>query len=158
MPRLPSPISTLLIGLVLTCSVDVAQAASPKDGLVHYTTGQGKYPFSPAVRAGSTVYLSGQIGADANGLGKDFDTQARLAMDNLMSAAKVAGLGPEQIAKCTVMLADMKNWDAFNKVYRSYFQPGQFPARSAFGVTGLALGAALEVECIGYATAPTTTP
>lgn len=140
--------------LALTTSFAAASATNPQDGLVHYSTGEGKYPFSPAVKAGNTVYLSGQIGADANGIGKDFDTQARLAMDNVLSAAKLAGIGPDHIAKCTVMLADMKNWDAFNKIYRTYFQPGQFPARSAFGVTGLALGAALEVECIGYAASP----
>ncbi|WP_201312843.1 RidA family protein [Dyella sp. EPa41] len=139
--------------MAATGALDV-HAAPAQEGVTHYVTGEDKYPFSPAVRAGNTVYLSGQIGADASGLGKDFETQARLVMDNIMSAAKLAGMGSKDIAKCTVMLADMKNWDAFNTIYRGYFQAGKFPARSAFGVTGLALGAALEVECIGYVTTP----
>ncbi|MFC4526312.1 RidA family protein [Dyella halodurans] len=144
----------LAVATVAVASAFNLHAAPAQGGITHYVTGETKYPFSPAVRAGNTVYLSGQIGNDATGLGKDFETQARLAMDNIMAAAKLAGMGPDHIVKCTVMLADMKNWDAFNQIYRSYFQAGQFPARSAFGVTGLALGAALEVECIGYVATP----
>lgn len=156
MPR-SSVRNFVLAGCVaLMAPVMAAAAMAPQDELIHYSEGTGKYPFSPAVRAGDTIYLSGQIGADTNGIGKDFVTQARLAMDNVMSAAKLAGIDPGHIAKCTVMLSDMKNWDAFNQIYRTYFQPGKFPARSAFGVTGLALGAALEVECIGYAGKPST--
>ncbi len=151
-----SVVRMLAVATVAVASAFGAHAAPAQENLNHYTTGENKYPFTPAVRAGNTVYLSGQIGADASGLGKDFETQARLAMDNIMSAAKLAGMGPENIAKCTVMLADMKNWDAFNAIYRTYFQAGHYPARSAFGVTGLALGAALEVECLGYVTTPAT--
>lgn len=147
-------IQTLTVATVALASAFGVHATSAQESITHYVTGESTYPFSPAVRAGNTVYLSGQIGNDASGLGKDFDTQAHLAMDNIMSAAKLAGMGPENIVKCTVMLADMKNWDDFNKIYRVYFQAGKFPARSAFGVTGLALGAALEVECIGYITTP----
>ncbi|WP_445147033.1 RidA family protein [Dyella sp. Tek66A03] len=154
---MPRPVVRMLaVATVALASAFGVHAAPAQEGVIHYTTGESKYPFSPAVRAGNTVYLSGQIGLDASGLGKDFETQARLAMDNIMSAAKLAGMGPENIAKCTVMLGDMKNWEAFNTIYRTYFQAGKFPARSAFGVTGLALGAALEVECIGYVTTPAT--
>ena len=77
--------------------------------------------------------------------------QARLAMDNLGSGLKAAGLGWNDVVKCTVMLDDMKDWPAFNQVYVTYFPDGKFPARSAFGADGLALGALLEVECIAYA-------
>jgi enamine deaminase RidA (YjgF/YER057c/UK114 family) len=54
------------------------------------------------------------------------------------------------VAKCTVMLDDMKDWPAFNKVYVTYFPDQKFPARSALGADGLALGALLEIECIAY--------
>ena len=111
-----------------------------------------RLPFSSAVRAGDTVYLSGALGIDANGkLAAGMDAQARLAMDNLGSALKQAGLGWGDVVKCTVMLDDMKDWPAFNRVYVTYFPDGKFPARSAFGADGLALGALLEVECIAYA-------
>jgi reactive intermediate/imine deaminase len=111
-----------------------------------------RLPFSTAVRAGDTVYLSGALGIDANGrLGVGIEAQSRLAMDNLGNGLKQAGLSWGDVAKCTVFLADMKNWPAFNQVYVTYFPDQKFPARSAFGANGLALGALLEVECIAYA-------
>ena len=77
--------------------------------------------------------------------------QARQAMDNIGAILKSAKLGWGDVAKCTVMLDNMADWPAFNPIYASYFPNGQFPARSAFGTDGLALGALLEVECIAYA-------
>ena len=114
--------------------------------------GTQRLPFSSAVRAGDTVYLSGALGITPDGkLGERMEAQARLAMDNLGSALKSAGLGWGDVVKCTVMLDDMKDWPAFNQVYVSYFPDGKYPARSAFGADGLALGALVEVECIAYA-------
>jgi 2-iminobutanoate/2-iminopropanoate deaminase len=111
-----------------------------------------RLPFSTAVRAGNTVYLSGALGIDANGkLADGMEAQARLAMDNLGAGLKSAGLGWGDVVKCTVMLDDMKDWPAFNKVYVTYFPDGKFPARSAFGADGLALGALVEVECWAHA-------
>jgi 2-iminobutanoate/2-iminopropanoate deaminase len=111
-----------------------------------------RLPFSTAVRAGDTVYLSGALGIGPDGkLGEGVAAQAKLAMDNLGAGLKAAGLGWGDVVKCTVMLDDMKDWPAFNQVYVTYFPDGQFPARSAFGADGLALGALLEVECIAYA-------
>jgi 2-iminobutanoate/2-iminopropanoate deaminase len=111
-----------------------------------------RLPFSSAVRAGDTVYLSGALGIDANGkLADGMAAQARQAMDNLGAGLKAAGLGWGDVVKCTVMLDDMKDWLAFNQVYVAYFPDGKYPARSAFGTDGLALGALLEVECIAYA-------
>ena len=111
-----------------------------------------RLPFSTAMRAGDTVYLSGALGIDATGkLAEGMAAQARLAMDNLGAGLKQAGLGWGDVVKCTVMLDDMKDWPAFNQVYVTYFPDGKFPARSAFGADGLALGALVEVECIPYA-------
>jgi 2-iminobutanoate/2-iminopropanoate deaminase len=111
-------------------------------------------PFSQAVRAGDTLYLSGQIGrvpagADVHGAG--FDAAAHEAMDGLGRTLKANGADWSKVVKCTVMLADMADWPRFNAVYAGYFQPGaKLPARSAFGTTGLAFGAAIEVECIAW--------
>ena len=108
-------------------------------------------PFSAAVRAGDFIFASGQIGITANGeIPASIEDQARLAMDNLQQAFKSAGADLSDVVKCTVMLDDMRQWPAFNKVYVSYFKPGHLPARSAFGADGLALGAGVEVECIAY--------
>ena len=111
-----------------------------------------RLPFSSAVRAGDTVYLSGALGVDDDGrLAHGMAAQARQAMDNLGAGLKAAGLAWGDVVKCTVMLDDMKDWPAFNQVYVTYFPDGQYPARSAFGTDGLALGALVEVECIAYA-------
>ena len=109
-------------------------------------------PFSEAVRVGDMLYLSGQLGNTPDGkLPDGMDAQARQAMDNIGAVLKKQGLGFGDVVKCTVMLDDMAQWPAFNKVYVSYFPDGKFPARSAFGADGLALGALLEVECWAYA-------
>ena len=74
--------------------------------------------------------------------------EARAAMDNMGRVLAAAGLGFADVVKCTVMLADMGEWRAFNEVYVGYFAPGRLPARSAFGANGLALGARVEIEAL----------
>lgn len=108
-------------------------------------------PFSEAVRAGDTYYLSGQLGRGDDGkLPPGIGAQTRQAMDNIGASLRKAGLDWSKVVKCTVMLDDMKDWPAFNTVYMTYFAAGQMPARSAFGADGLALGALVEIECIAY--------
>lgn len=143
--------------LVLAVSILLAEPAmtQPRASIERIgepTLNGQRLPFSSAVRAGDTVYLSGALGIDANGkLAEGMEAQARMAMDNLGAGLKAAGLGWGDVTKCTVMLDDMKDWPAFNQVYVTYFPDGKYPARSAFGTDGLALGALLEVECIAYA-------
>ena len=109
-------------------------------------------PFSTAVQVGDVLYMSGQIGIGPDGkLPDTFDGQAKQAMENVGAVLKAHGLGWGNVFKCTVMIADMKNWPAFNAVYVPYFPAGKLPARSAFGANGLALGAQLELECLAYA-------
>ena len=114
--------------------------------------GEQRLPFSSAVRVGDLLFLSGQIGNKPDGsLPQGIEAQARQAMENIGAVLKGQGLAFGDLVKCTVMLDDMKDWPAFNKVYVTYFPDGQYPARSAFGADGLALGALLEVECIAHA-------
>ena len=114
--------------------------------------GSQRLPFSNAVRVGDMLYLSGQIGVKADGsLAPGIDGQARQAMDNIGAILKGQDLGWGDVVKCTVMLDNMADWPAFNKVYVTYFEGGEFPARSAFGADGLALGALVEMECMAFA-------
>lgn len=109
-------------------------------------------PFSEAVRVGDVLYLSGQIGISQDGkLADGIEAQTKQAMENIGAILKHAGLGYEDVFHCTAFLSDMKNWAAFNQVYVPYFPAGKMPARSAFGTSGLALGALLEIECQAYA-------
>jgi 2-iminobutanoate/2-iminopropanoate deaminase len=112
-----------------------------------------KLPFSQAVRVGDVLYLSGSIGEIPGTMTLvpgGLEAEARQAMDNIGAVLKENGLSFRDVFKCTVMLADMAQWAAFNKVYLTYFEPDRLPARSAFGASGLALGAAVEVECMAY--------
>ncbi|MEC3948478.1 RidA family protein [Sphingobium sp. HWE2-09] len=110
-----------------------------------------KLPFSPAVRAGNMLFLSGQIGQVPQGMDRHrdgFDAAVKGAMDAIGKILKDNGLGFGDVVKCTVMLDDMADWPRFNAAYLPYFDGHRLPARSAFGTDGLALGAPLEVECI----------
>jgi reactive intermediate/imine deaminase len=115
---------------------------------------QDDRPFSAAVEVGETIYLSGQIGFAADGKGVvpgGIEAEARRTMELIGEDLARLGLGYDDLVKCTVMLADMNDWPAFNAIYAGYFKPGHYPARSALGANGLALGARVEVECIAWA-------
>ena len=73
--------------------------------------------------------------------------ESQQAMQNIKDLLAEHGHSMSDIVKCTVMLADIKEWPAFNEVYRGFFDK-RYPARSAFAGSGLALGARVEVECI----------
>ena len=109
-------------------------------------------PFSTATRVGDVVYLSGAIGNKPDGtLPEGFEAQAKQTMENVGAALKTVGLGWGDVFKCTVIIHDMANWPKFNAIYVPYFPKGKLPARSAFGADGLAMGAALELECMANA-------
>jgi reactive intermediate/imine deaminase len=107
-------------------------------------------PFSEAVRVGNLLFLSGQIGNQPGKLELvpgGMAAEAEQVMRNVATALERHGSKLDDVVKVTVFLADMKDWPAFNEVYRRCF-PSHFPARSAAGASGLALGARVEVECI----------
>lgn len=115
-------------------------------------SGGFRLPFSAAVRVGDILYLSGQIGALPNGsLPEGIEAQSRQAMANVGAVLADAGLGFGDVFHCLVMLADMDDWQAFNRVYLEHFDPDRLPARSAFAASGLALGARIEIECRAFA-------
>lgn len=116
-----------------------------------YAPANNQYPFSEAVRVGDTIYLAGQIGIGPGGLVQGFEAQVRQMMDNVATTMRGLDLGMEHLVKCTVFMADLSQWQAFNEIYIQYFEPGRYPARAAFGATELALGAAVEIECVACA-------
>ena len=107
-------------------------------------------PFSSAVRVGNTLYLSGQIG-NVPGTRQLADTgiagQTRQALENIKAVLASAGSSLDRAVKCTVFLADIKDYAAMNTVYATYF-PKDPPARSTVAGSGLALGARVEIECL----------
>ena len=107
------------------------------------------YPFSESVRVGDMIYLSGQIGTDASGklVAGGISAETKQIFENIKIALERYGASMDNVVKCTVMIADMKEWAEMNKVYVTYFTKN-LPARSSLGVNGLALGAKVEIECL----------
>jgi reactive intermediate/imine deaminase len=110
-------------------------------------------PFSPAVRFGNTIYLSGQIG---NKIGTrelvpgGVAVETRQTLENIRTVLEAAGSSLDRVIKCTVFLADIGEYGAMNEVYASFF-PNDPPARSTVAGSGLALGARVEIECMAAA-------
>ena len=107
-------------------------------------------PYSQAVRAGDTVYLSGQTPLDpASGLlvEGDIATQARRAFDNLKAVAEAAGGSLDRVVRLGLYLTDLSQFAAVNAVMQEYFT-APFPARSTIGVSALPKGVAFEADAV----------
>jgi reactive intermediate/imine deaminase len=106
--------------------------------------------YSQAVRAGDTVYISGQIPLDpASGqlIAGDIEAEIRRVFDNIAAIAKAAGGSLANAVKLTVFLTDLVHFPKVNEVMATYFSE-PYPARAAVGVASLPKGARVEVECI----------
>jgi reactive intermediate/imine deaminase len=107
-------------------------------------------PYSQAVRAGSTVYVSGQIPLDpATGqlVSGDIEAEIHQVLRNLASIASAAGTSLDTAAKVTVFLTDLTHFAKVNEIMPQYFRE-PFPARAALGVAALPRGARIEMECV----------
>lgn len=111
--------------------------------------------YSPAVRSGDVLYLSGTLGFDpeTGELPAGVAAQTRQTMENVRTRLEAAGAGLDDLLKCTVLLADIDDYGAMNEVYRTFFREVAPPARSAFAVSGLAADARVEIECIAAVSA-----
>ena len=107
-------------------------------------------PYSQAVQAGGTVYVSGQLPIDpATGQMAEGGVAelTRQSLTNIRAILAEAGLTMDHVVKTTVMLADMADFAEMNAVYAEFFT-APYPARSAFAVKTLPKGARVEIECI----------
>jgi 2-iminobutanoate/2-iminopropanoate deaminase len=106
-------------------------------------------PFAQGVRVGELLFLSGEIGTDSSGrlVPGGLQAEARQALNNIRATTERLGSSMDRVVKCTVFLADIKDWADFNEIYISYFRARK-PARSAMAAAGLALGARVEIDCI----------
>ncbi len=107
-------------------------------------------PYSQAIRTGSFLFCSGQLGIDpitGKLAGDDAETQATQVFRNISGLLKSQGLGMNNVAKATVFLADMNDFAKVNAIYAAAFGEHK-PARSTVQVAGLPLGGKVEVECI----------
>lgn len=107
-------------------------------------------PFSPAVRAGDFIYVSGQVPADAQGeiVSGGIEAQTRQVMQNIQAALALAGATLDDVCKCTCWLDDSRDFGAFNRIYMSYFPNGR-PARSTTEAR-LMVDAKVEIDVVAY--------
>ena len=139
--------------LFLGCDVAVDDVAVDDRADVSYLLMPGMegrgLPFSSAVRVDNTLYLSGNLGNIPGTLELaegGIQGETRQTMENIAAVLEQFDSSLDNVVKCTVFLADIAEWGAMNEVYRTFFKNP--PARSALGVSGLALGARVEIECI----------
>ena len=139
-----------LIFLAQIADAGEAEGVSPAALEFHAIPGsEGNLPFSDAVRAGDLLFVSGKLGIPPGTRGLvdgGIGPETRQTLENIKATLERLGSGMDRVAKCTVFLADMAEWPAMNEVYRTFFTHP--PARSAVAVSGLALDARVEIECI----------
>ncbi len=106
-------------------------------------------PYSQAVRAGELLFISGQIGIDpaTGNMAEGLEAQVKQVLENLKSIVEEAGGSMDSIVKATVLLQSMDDFKAMNSIYAGYFELDP-PARAAFEVGALPLGALVEIEAI----------
>lgn len=107
-------------------------------------------PYSQAIQAGNTIYVSGQLPIDpATGAfaGEDIAAQTRQSLTNIKAILAEAGADMSNVVKTTVLLANMADFAAMNAVYAEFFT-APYPARAAFQAAALPKNALVEIECV----------
>ena len=140
--------------VAIIAALSTALAASAGDEASRYVVGArtgalSALPFSDAVWAGDTLYVSGNIGLDAK-TGQapaDAALEAKLVMDAVKGTVERAGLTMDDLVSVTIYCTDLGLYDTFNTVYRSYFH-GHFPARAFIGVASILRSGHFEVQAI----------
>ncbi len=107
--------------------------------------------YSQAIRAGDTVYLSGQIPLDPKSMQivEGFENQVRRVFDNLQAVAKAAGGDFSRVVRVTIYLVDLANFPKVNEIMATYFRE-PYPARVTVGVASLPRGSQVEVDAVMF--------
>ena len=105
-------------------------------------------PYSPAVKVGNLLFISGQIGLDRDGNMKEtLEEQTEQVLKNLMEILKSAGASEKNVVKTTIYITDMSHFPIVNEIYARYFSE-PYPARATVAVKELPKGALVEIEAI----------
>ena len=146
MKRVPT---VVIAGLVCLAAASAAgHAQQTRRYITPRTAAEAGPPFSGAVQVGKTLYLSGDIGLDANNRVPDTaEAEARLLLENVQRTLKSAGFTMDDLVFVQVFCSDVKHYDDFNRVYRTYFKK-EFPARAFIGAGTLLFNARFEMQGI----------
>lgn len=131
----------------------MAGAPAAADDAPEFIAGASSAPLSKAVRVGNVLYLSGELGIAEDGsdvVEGGIAPETRRMMERIGATLASAGRSFDDVFKCTVFLSDIDEWGEFNTVYKTYFKPGRYPARSVVEVSELVFDAAVEMECMAH--------
>lgn len=161
MKNVKSLAGVMAIGLACIISVEARQQkdqkgkqppAAAQSTTVEYSSAgaSGTPRLSDVVRVGNMLYLSGRLATDSSGklVPGGIIAETKQTMENIKSVLDKNGSSLDHVVKCTVMLADIKEWGDMNTAYVPFFKKERMPARSAFGTSGLVLNARVEIECV----------
>ena len=135
--------------IVLASACTSAKPATTPSPQFPPSTGTAARAFSSVVRANGFIFLAGQLGTDSTGrlaVG-GIAAETRQTMLNIKTLLERNGSSMDKVVKCIVLLADIADRQAMSDVYVTFFAPDKRPARTAAGVSGLALNAKVEIEC-----------
>jgi len=148
-----SKLFVLLIVSVMffwSCNTGSEKQKVTESRVITFENTPASRPYSPAVEAGNMLFVSGQIALDLS-TGKliegGFEEQARQTLSNLKTVIEKAGYKLEDVVRCTVLLTDINNYATMNRIYMEFF-PSDPPARMAFAVRDLPMGALIEIDAI----------
>ncbi len=143
------PLAGCAVAIDTTADATTTNVSPSVEWLKAPGTEEMDLPFSSAVRVDNMLYLSGALGI-VPGTRKlaegGIQGETRQTLENISNTLENFGSSMENVVKCTVFLADIGEWAAMNEIYTTYF-PNK-PARSALGVSGIALDGRVEIECI----------
>lgn len=136
----------ILVGLMLLVVCVAAPAADRKYLVKPRASDMNALPFSDGVLVGNTLYIAGHIGLDAKtGMPPaNAEDEARLVMEGIKQTVELAGLTMDDVVSIQVFCTDLKFYETFNGVYKSYFH-GDYPARAFVGAANLLRGGKYEV-------------
>jgi 2-iminobutanoate/2-iminopropanoate deaminase len=145
-------IAAAAVVLATTALVQAYQPAASRRYFTPRTPADAAQPpFSGAVLAGNTLYLSGDIGTIGTGANRRVpdtaEAEAKVVLDNVQATLKASGMTMDDLVSVQIFCSDVKHYDAFNSVYRTYFTK-EFPARAFIGSGTLLFNARFEVQGI----------
>lgn len=134
------------------CGQEKEKQMASKAPVVEYQSASNPQArtLSEFVRVGDMLYLSGKLGTGSDGklVEGGIKAETKQTLENIKAALEKNGSSMDNVVKCTVMLADIKEWADMNSVYVTFFKKERLPARSAFGTSGLVNNARVEIECM----------
>lgn len=131
----------------------VREELARSSAIEHVTDANVIGPYSPAIKVGNFLFVSGQIGLHPETMqldGIEIENQSRRALDNLMAVLGKAGYDSSDVIQCTVFLKEINDFQKMNLIYGGYFDENRYPTRMTVEASDLPRNALIEISAIAY--------